>query len=200
MSLDDRAPELQALLGRVALGDRAAFGVLYRTSSAHLLGVILRIQNDRAQAEDVLQEVFVNVWKSAGSYNAGLAAPMAWLASVARNRAIDSLRRRRSEPVTVSTSRVDADGQEQDLLASFASAEPGPRERREQADEALALRGCMERLSAEQRQCLALAYYQGLSHGEVAEHLRQPLGTVKSWVRRALIAVRACLERAGAAV
>jgi RNA polymerase sigma factor (sigma-70 family) len=199
MSLDDRAPELQALLGRVALGDRAAFGVLYRTSAAHLLGVILRIQNDRAQAEDVLQEVFVNVWKSAGSYDAARAAPMAWLASVARNRAIDSLRRRKTEPLTQSSSVTGADGEEQDLLARFASPDPGPQEKREQADQALALRGCMARLSAEQQQCLSLAYYQGLSHGEVAEHLKQPLGTVKSWVRRALSAVRACLEQAGIA-
>lgn len=196
MSTDDRS-ELSALLGRVALADRAAFAVLYRTCSAHLLGVILRIQNDRAQAEDVLQEVFVNVWKSAGSYNASLAAPMAWLASVARNRAIDSLRRRKSEPATVSSSRVDADGEEQDLLARFASPDAGPQELAEQADDALALRGCLGRLSAEQQQCLSLAYYQGLSHGEVAEHLSQPLGTVKSWVRRALIAMKACLERAG---
>jgi RNA polymerase sigma factor (sigma-70 family) len=199
MSSVDPAPDLQALLARVALGDRAAFGVLYRTCSAHLLGVILRIQNDRAQAEDVLQEVFVNVWKAAGSYNAALAAPMAWLASVARNRAIDSLRRRRAEPATLSTSITGADGEEQDLLARFASAEPGPQQLREQADAALALRGCLARLSAEQQQCLSLAYFQGLSHGEVAEQLRQPLGTVKSWVRRALIALKACLERAGMA-
>jgi RNA polymerase sigma factor (sigma-70 family) len=97
------SPDLLAdLLSRVALGNRAAFDTLYRETSAHLLGVILRIQRDRAQAEDVLQEVYVNVWRSAQSFNAALSQPQTWLNSIARNRAIDSLRRRQSEPQTVS--------------------------------------------------------------------------------------------------
>lgn len=85
----ERSRELAALLARVALGDRAAFATLYQQTSAHLLGVVLRIQRDRAQAEDVLQEVYVNVWRAAQGFDAGLSQPLTWLTSVARNRAIE---------------------------------------------------------------------------------------------------------------
>lgn len=189
----ERSRELAGLLARVALGDRAAFAALYRQTSAHLLGVVLRIQRDRAQAEDVLQEVYVNVWRAAQGFDAGLSQPLTWLTSVARNRAIDSLRRRQSEPSTVS---LTADDDEHDMLRDFASPNAGPLELLGQAADAHALRACLGALSGEQQQSLALAFYQGLSHAEVAQHLRQPLGTVKSWVRRALISLKGCLERA----
>lgn len=185
------------LLARTALGDRAAFATLYRLSCAHLLGVVLRIQKDRAQAEDVLQEVYVNVWRAAQGFDSSLSQPLTWLTSIARNRAIDSLRRRQGDPVTVSTA-VAAGGEDDDhdMLQDLASPNPGPLELLGQAADARALRGCVAGLSGEQQQSLALAFYQGLSHAEVAAHLRQPLGTVKSWLRRALMSLKRCLERA----
>ena len=118
-----------------------------------------------------------------------------WLASIARNSAIDSLRRRKAQPQTISTTVHDADdGDDRDLLHDFASNDPGPAQQVEQAAQARALRHCLGVLSGEQSQAVALAFYQGLSYTEVADHLRQPLGTVKSWVRRGLLALRGCLE------
>ncbi|MFN3617563.1 MAG: sigma-70 family RNA polymerase sigma factor [Aquabacterium sp.] len=191
---------LADLLSRTALGDRVAFDTLYRHTSAHLLGVILRIQSDRAQAEDVLQEVYVNIWRSAQSFNPALSQPSTWLNSIARNRAIDSLRRRQTSPQTVSSVVTDADDEETDMLNALPSDAPGPLDLLEQASEAMALQDCMAQLNKGQRQSLALAYYQGLSHSEVAEQLRQPLGTVKSWVRRGLQGLKNCLERASMAL
>lgn len=192
----DRSSALAQLLSRVALGDRAAFAALYRDSRAHLFGVILRINPDRAQAEDLLQDIFINIWRSAGSFDAARAQPMTWLTSIARNRAIDSLRRQKADVQTLSTSIVGDDGEEDDLLASQASDAAGPLDLLVQAAQARDVAHCVAALSADQQQCVALAFYQGLSYSEVADHLAQPLGTVKSWVRRALLSLKDCLGRA----
>ncbi|NBD20744.1 sigma-70 family RNA polymerase sigma factor [Aquabacterium fontiphilum] len=195
-----RQQHLAALLSRVALGDTAAFEALYRSTSAHLLGLILRIQPDRALAEDVLQEVYVNIWRAAQSFNPALSQASTWLNSVARNRAIDSLRRRQADVATVSHVTHGDDDEETDMLSAMPSNDPGPLDLLEQASSAMALQGCMDNLSRDQRQSIALAYYQGLSHNEVADQLRQPLGTVKSWVRRGLQSLKNCLERASLAL
>ena len=192
----DRSSALAQLLSRVALGDRAAFAALYRDSRAHLFGVILRINPDRAQAEDLLQDIFINIWRSAGSFDAARAQPMTWLTSIARNRAIDSLRRQKADVQTLSTSIAGDDGEEDDLLASQASDAAGPLDLLVQAAQARDVAHCVSALSADQQQCVALAFYQGLSYSEVADHLAQPLGTVKSWVRRALLSLKDCLGRA----
>ena len=196
----DRASEIAGWLARTALGDRVAFAALYRATSAPLFGVILRINHDRAQAEELLQDIYVNIWRAAGSFDAARAQPMTWLISIARNRAIDSLRRAKTDVKTVSTSAPGNDGEEDtDLLARLPSDAAGPLQLLEQAAQARELTHCVKQLSVEQQQCVALAYYQGLSHAEVAEHLTQPLGTVKSWVRRALGALKQCLARAAMA-
>ena len=194
----ERSQELSALLSRIALGDRKAFEALYHATSAQLFGIVLRINSDRAQAEEVLQEVFVKVWRSAAGFDGRLSQPLTWLTSVARNGAIDSLRRRAAAPATVSRFQggEDDDGEEHDLIESMPSELGGPLDLLEQASRAHALDKCMDGLSGEQRSSLALAYYQGLSHAEVAEHLSQPLGTVKSWLRRGLQSLRSCLDRA----
>jgi len=190
-----RSVELSGLLARTGLGDRAAFATLYERTSAHLLGVVMRIQRDRALAEDILQEVFVNVWRAAQSFDAAQSQPLTWLTSVARNRTIDSLRRAHAQPqlkTTVSTH----DDEETDVYDTVATDAPGPLELLSRASEARALAMCMDVLNPQQRQSIALAFFDGLSHAEVAASMREPLGTVKSWLRRALMALKNCLEAA----
>lgn len=193
----DRSRELAALLGRTGLGDRAAFATLYERTSAHLFAVILRINRDRAQAEDILQEAYVNVWRSAQSFDAAQSQPLTWLTSVARNRAIDSLRRAQSQPqIQAAFTSGGDEAEDVDVYDQVADDGAGPLELLSRASDARALSHCMQALSAQQRQSVALAFFDGLSHAEVAEHLREPLGTVKSWVRRALATLKGCLDRA----
>jgi len=191
----DRSRELSQLLARAGLGDRAAFATLYERTHTHLFAVILRIHRDRAQAEDVLQEVYVNVWRSAQSFDAAQSQPLTWLTSVARNRAIDSLRRTQTQPQLESAHRGD-EGEEENVIDQVADETAGPLELLNRAAEARALARCMQGLSATQRQSVALAFFDGLSHAEVATQMHQPLGTVKSWVRRALLSLRSCLDGA----
>lgn len=179
---------LQQDLARVALGDRAAFARVYQATSAHLFGVALRILNRRDAAEDVLQEAFVSVWHHAGKYQAATSQPMTWLISIVRNKSLDVVR---SAAVRRETARaITADGHEVDI----EDDRPSPLALLTQAADALAIRGCMEALDASHRQSLALAYYHGMSHSEVAEHMRAPLGSVKAWVRRGLERLKKCLE------
>jgi RNA polymerase sigma-70 factor (ECF subfamily) len=192
----EKSRDLSRLLARAGLGDRAAFALLYERTSAHLFGVVLRINRDRAQAEDVLQEVYVNVWRAAQSFDAAQSQPLTWLTSIARNRAIDSLRRKQAEPQTQPAPLASDSDEERDVYDDLADNAPGPLALLSQASDARALSQCMQGLSPQQRQSVALAFYDGLSHAEVAEQMKEPLGTVKSWVRRALISLKACLENA----
>ncbi len=193
----ERSRGLAQLLSRAGLGDRAAFATLYERTSAHLFAVVLRIQRDRAQAEDILQEVYVNVWRSAQSFDAAQSQPLTWLTSIARNRAIDSLRRAQTQPqIQAAPTSGGDDEQDADVYEQVADDSDGPLELLSRASDARALARCMEGLSAVQRQSVALAFFDGLSHAEVAEQMRQPLGTVKSWVRRALMALKGCLDAA----
>ena len=182
--------DLAALLPRVALGDRAAFEQVYRATCAHLLGLAFRILSNRERAEDVLQEAFVNVWHSAGGFNASVAGPMTWLINIVRNKAIDALRSGKAE--RASTSALD-----EDALAVAADEAQQPQALLDESLTRLRINGCMGELGASQRQALALAYYRGMVHTEIAEALRVPLGTAKAWVRRGLDKLRACLEAAG---
>ena len=181
---------LADLLAACAKRDRAAFSRLYAATSAKLYGVAVRILRREDWAEEVLQECFVSIWAHAPGYRAGLAAPMTWMTSIVRNRCLDWLRRPRAE-------LADADGS---LTDNALSDNPGPLAALERVTEARALTRCLDGLEARQRQAIALAFFDGLSHAELAQHLRQPLGTVKTWVRRGLLRLKDCLgipEQAG---
>lgn len=180
--------DLQPLLARVALGDRVAFRHLYELSAPSLFGVALRILKQRDEAEDVLQEVFVIIWKRAATYSASISQPMTWLTAIARNRALDQLRSR----VRHQADSLDDDN---DNHVDIADDGPSPMALLEQAANALQVRDCLAAIDGSQRQCLALAYYQGLSHSEVAAHLGAPIGSVKVWLRRGLDKIKRCLER-----
>jgi RNA polymerase sigma-70 factor, ECF subfamily len=187
-----RSVRLAALLARVALADQRAFEELYRQTSAHLYAVSVRIVRDRSTAEEILQEAYVNVWHHAGSYDAAKSQPLTWLTSIVRNRALDSLRRREIDTVAADDRDDDAPPLE------FPAEGPTPVEMLMSAADARSVRDCVDTLDGGTKQAIALAFFHGLSHGELAAHLRQPLGTVKSWVRRGLERLRRCLEGAGA--
>ena len=200
-SADELETRLTDWLARCALGDRQAFRQLYEATSPRLLGVVAQLVGRGALAEDLLQDVYVRIWKAAGQYRIGAGSPMAWMAATARYRAIDHLRSRGARPeVAIADLPMQAgsdDGGGDDPTHRMPDPGRGPARAVEARSEAEALQGCLGTLTGSQQQSIALAYYQGLSHGEIAEHLGAPLGSVKAWVRRGLIALKACLERCG---
>jgi len=188
--LSDTDPQqLRSLLAAVARRDAAAFRALYDATSPKLFGFALRILNRKELAEDVLQESFVSVWNNAGSYQAGLAAPMTWMTTIVRNRAYDLLRRMDA------TVEIDADTFDKDVMEALESSDPSPIDVLSMDAEARALAHCFSRLEGLHRQAIALAFYHDLSHSEVAQQMKLPLGTVKTWVRRGLERLRTCLTR-----
>ncbi|SOY49496.1 sigma-70 family RNA polymerase sigma factor [Cupriavidus taiwanensis] len=179
---------LEGLLQAVAVGERQALRALYDLTATKLFGLALRITGRRDWAEDVVQESFVSIWHHAGDYRPQLAAPMTWMTAIVRNRALDCLRRAAAARVP-QTAELD-----EDLGEWLADDAAGPAELAEASQQARALNRCLQRLEQPQRQAIMLAYLQDLSHAELAERLRAPLGTVKSWIRRGLERLRSCME------
>ena len=190
----DRSAQLAALLARVALADQRAFAELYRQTSAHLYAVAVRIVRDGAIAEEILQEAFVSVWHYAATYDAAKSQPLTWLTSIVRNRCLDQRRRREVDTVSLAPA-ADDDAPAWDIAAEG----PTPVELLLSGAQARSVRDCVDALDAGPKQAIALAFFQGLSHAELAAHLREPLGTVKSWIRRGLERLRRCLDAAGVA-
>lgn len=184
---DALAQKLAGLLGQCALGNQRAFTDLYTLSAPKLFGVALRILRRQDWAEEVLQECYVSIWNHAGDYAASKSAPLTWMTSIVRNRCLDWLRRPQAE----------ATGEEYDIaVESWQDEGAGPLERLVAAGETAALSRCLGELEAKQRQSIVLAFFHGLSHSELAGHMKEPLGTVKTWVRRGLERLKGCLSGA----
>lgn len=185
---------MQDLLVRTAAGDHAAFALVYERTHAHLFGVAMRMLGREHAAEDVLQEAFVSIWKNAASYRTRIEGqevqPMTWLIAIVRNKSLDTLRAR--------TRRGESELPDEDDGDEGARS-PSALDLFDDAARALRIEGCIQGLEGTHRQSLALAYYQGLSHSEVAEHMSAPLGSVKAWIRRGLQRLKSCLEAQGMA-
>lgn len=181
---DALALQLAELLSQSALKNQNAFNNLYKLTAAKLYGVALRILRRQDWAEEVLQECYVNIWNHAGDYALAKSAPLTWMTSIVRNRCLDWLRRPHTE----------ATGEEYDVAVdAWRDDSPGPLDRLVAAGDAQALARCLEQIEAKQRQSIMLAFFNGLSHSELASHMKQPLGTVKTWVRRGLERLKDCL-------
>lgn len=178
------AEHLQQLLLNSAWGDHEAFARLYHATAPYLLALATRILHSQDQGEEVLQEAFVQVWYNAKDYHPARGHALAWLAGIVRHRAID---RRRYEQRH--SARKLALAQQPDAMSM-----PNPMVSAHYSSELQALLNCLTLLPEPQRQSILLVYYYGYSHHEVAQHLRQPLGTVKSWIRRGLARLRESLE------
>lgn len=175
--------ELAPLLQRVAGGDRAALSSLYSKTCAKLFGICSHVLGNPAEAEEVLQEVYVTVWRNAGRYDEARASPITWLAVLARNRSIDRLRVR-----SVATAPLDAaDNIADDTESAFDVVERDQENRR--------LANCLEELEDRQRSVIRAAFLDGATYPELAEREAVPLGTMKSWIRRGLMRLRGCLEQ-----
>jgi len=181
--------QLRAWLNGAARRDAQAFRALYDATSPKLFGFALRITGKRELAEEALQDAFVAIWNSAASYQSHLAAPMTWMTTIVRNRALDLLRH--------TTSGIDIDGEvfDSDLMAALHDPRANPIEALLVSRDARALALCMATLEGLHRQVVGLAFFHDLSHSEVAEQVAVPIGTVKTWIRRSLERLKTCLER-----
>ena len=174
--------ELCDALDRIGSEDRDALSELYRMTSAKLFGICLRICGDRSAAEDVLHDVYATIWKRAGAYEPGPASPMAWLATIARNRSIDWVRARRKRP----TLPIDE-------AAEIADETPDQALTAERTETARRLHECLEALEGRQRDAIRTAFFDGKTYAELADAKGVPLSTMKSWVRRGLMKLRGCV-------
>jgi len=176
-------PDLTDLLTRVAKRDRDAFAALYKLTQAKLFGVIVRILVRRDIAGEVLQEVYVRIWEKAGDFQKAKGSPIAWMATIARNRALDEVRR-------VQPAALD------DMPEGFEPAAEAvdPLGSRDRSEQLTALMKCLGQLDEEKRQIVLLAYYRGASREALSRRFSRPVPTIKTWLHRSLSQLRDCLS------
>jgi RNA polymerase sigma-70 factor (ECF subfamily) len=174
--------ELVWLLAAVAKADRAAFERLYAATRAKLYGVVLRILRRQDLADEVMQETYLKVWKTAASFDPAIASPITWMVAIARNRAIDIVRKRSEVSI-----------EEEPEALSIAAETPPPLARREMTEELKRLLACLGKLDPEKQRIVLLAYYSGWSRDQLARKLDIPVNTIKTWLRRSLLEIRGCM-------
>ena len=175
--------DIENLIQRTGLGDRAAFSDLYNATSAKLFGVCLRILNNRAEAEDALQDVFVKIWQKASGYAVNGYSPMTWLITVARNLSIDRLRARKTPAKNIEDAHDLADNGPTPEMAAVLKSE------RAQID------GCLAELDQAHATAVRGAYLEGYSYQELADSADVPINTMRTWLRRSLVKLKDCLSR-----
>jgi RNA polymerase sigma-70 factor (ECF subfamily) len=170
------------MIARVAIGDRGALSSLYAATSAKLFGIALRVLEDRAEAEDALQEIFVKLWHNADRYRSNGLSPMTWLIAVARNHAIDRLRARRGSRSA-----------DLDEIAELPDQSMTPEEHAISASVRGRIRTCLDTLPPDRADAVCRAYLMGENYAELARRHRVPLNTMRTWLRRSLLKLRECL-------
>jgi RNA polymerase sigma-70 factor, ECF subfamily len=175
--------DITKLIVRTSMKDRAAFDLLYRQTSAKLFGVCLRVLNDRADAEEALQEVFIKIWTKADRFAVSDLSPISWLVAIARNHAIDRIRARRKPAAGI------------DAALDVADPAPGPEALVVAGSESERIHHCLDELEQDRAAAVRGAYLSGESYAELAQRHGVPLNTMRTWLRRSLIKLRECLER-----
>lgn len=178
-----RREHLNQVLLQVAQGSQPAFAELYRLTSTHLFGVVLRMLHDQGEAEDALQEIYTSIWRRADTFEPARGSAMTWLITLARNRTIDRLRQHREAPL------------DEAQALEIPDDAPSPAALAESSQERQRLEQCLDKLEAPQRSAIREAFFSGATYSELAARLRVPLGTMKSWIRRSLMQLKVCLEQ-----
>lgn len=178
-------PELVWLLAAVAKGDQAAFERLYQATRAKLYGTVIRILRRADLANEVLQEVYIKIWHSAPQFDPAATSPITWMVAIARNHAIDLIRK-----------KVDLSVEEEPEVMEAAAENSHPVGKREEVSEELnRLLACLGRLDEDRRRLVLLAYYGGWSREQLAIKFQRPVNTIETWLRRSLADIRECLGR-----
>jgi RNA polymerase sigma-70 factor, ECF subfamily len=174
--------ELVWLLAAIAKGDQEAFERLYAATRAKLYGVVLRILRRPDLADEVMQDTYLKIWRNAGEFDPRIATPITWMVAIARNRALDLVRKKSEASLDDEPGAIEA-----------ASEDPHPLERHEMTEELRRLLACLGDLEADRRRLVLLAYYSGWSREQLAAKFETPVNTVKTWLRRSLLQIRECL-------
>ena len=176
--------ELTRLLGNVAQQDREALAALYERVSGRMFGLCRTLAGQQELAEEALQDTFIRIWHHAGEYHSGRGSPLSWMMTIARYRTLDLMRARKVRR-----------GPGDDALDMVEDGRKGPFESSLKREQSQVLDGCLEELSQSQRDTIELSYFRGYTHDDLATFLNTPVGTVKSWIRRGLLALKRCLEQ-----